>query len=57
MKVSFPIYHSIQRAVYEGEYQPELIPVYHEYADFCETNFENPEYIKLLEGLIKIEIE
>lgn len=56
MKVSLDIYKALQRAVYDGEYLPELIPIYHEFAEFAETSFEKPLYARLLDGLVKLEV-
>jgi hypothetical protein len=56
MKVSLDEFKVLQDAVYEGDYKEQYIPLYAEFSDFCETDFSNPEYIKLLEGLVKIKV-
>ena len=57
MRVTRSIYKSLQNAVYDGEFLEELVPTYAEFADFCETSISSPVYIKLLEGLTKLEVE
>lgn len=57
MKVSLPVFKALQEVVYEGNFIEDLIPVYHEFADFCGTDLKSPVYEKLLEGLISIEVE
>lgn len=57
MKVTLEIFKALQSAVYDGVIVDELIPIYHEFASFCETEFNSPDYAKLVEGLIHIEVE
>ncbi len=57
MRVTLSTYHRLQEAVYEGKHREELMPVYIKFAKFCGTSLEDPIYIKLIEGLMNIEVE
>lgn len=57
MKVSLKEYHLLQDLVYDGLFSEDFIALYTEFADFCETSFENPEYARLVEGLINVKVE
>jgi hypothetical protein len=57
MKVSLPTFKALQSLVYDGEFDEGLIPIYQEFAEFCNTDFSNPEYIKLIGGLIDIDVD
>lgn len=57
MKVSLKEYHLLQDLVYDGLFSEDFIGLYTEFADFCETPFERPEYTRLLDGLINLKVE
>lgn len=47
----------LQSLIYDGEFSEEYIPLYADYAEFCETDIQNPVYIRLLEGLLSLEVK
>jgi len=57
MKVSLSVFKALQEVVYEGNFIEDLIPVYHEFADFSGTDFTSPDYARLVEGLINLQVE